>query len=67
LMDLLQSCPLLIVHGTADEVVPVSQAIELKAKAPAAEMVLLKGADHAFSQHRKQLVENVVPWVIRKS
>lgn len=67
LMGLLQACPLLIVHGTADEVVPVSQAMELKAKAPAAEMVLMDGADHTFSQHRKQLVENVVPWVMRKS
>ena len=67
LVDLLQSCPLLIVHGTADEVVPVSQAMELKAKAPTAEMVLMEGADHAFSQHRKQLVENVVPWIMRKS
>jgi len=67
LMDLLQSCPLLIVHGTADEVVPVSQAMELKVTAPAAEMVLMEGADHAFSQYRKQLVENVVPWVIARS
>jgi fermentation-respiration switch protein FrsA (DUF1100 family) len=67
LMDLLQACPLLIVHGTTDEVAPVSQAMELKVKAPAAEMVLMEGADHVFSQYRKQLVENVVPWVVAKS
>jgi dipeptidyl aminopeptidase/acylaminoacyl peptidase len=67
LMDLLQACPLLIVHGTADEVVPVSQARELEAKARAAEVVLMEGADHAFSQHRMQLVETVVPWVLRQS
>jgi pimeloyl-ACP methyl ester carboxylesterase len=66
LMDWLQACPLLIVHGTADEVVPVSQATELEAKAPAAEVVLIEGADHTFSQHRKQLVETVVPWVMRR-
>ena len=63
LMDLLQSCPLLIVHGAADEVVPVSQAAELKSKAPTADLVLIEGADHLFSQHRKQLVDTVVSWL----
>ena len=66
LMDLLKLCPLLVVHGTADEVVPVSQAMELKTQAPAAEIVLMEGADHVFSQHRKQLVATVVPWVTSK-
>ena len=66
LMGLLQPCPLLIVHGTADEIVPVSQAMELKAKAPAAEVVLVEGADHAFSRHRRLLVDTVVQWVTSK-
>ena len=66
LVDVLQSCPLLIVHGTADEVVPVSQATELKAKAPGAELVLLDGADHTFSRQRRQLVETVVAWLKQK-
>ena len=63
LMDLLQSCPLLVVHGTADQVVPVSQAMELKSKAPAADLALIEGADHLFSQHRKQLVDAVASWL----
>jgi dipeptidyl aminopeptidase/acylaminoacyl peptidase len=63
-VELLHSCRLLIVHGTADEVAPVSQAIELKNRSgDAAEIVLLQGADHVFSQHRTPLVDTVVGWL----
>lgn len=66
-LDLLQSCPLLIVHGTADEIVPVSQARELESRAAdAAELVLIESADHTFSGHRRQLVEMVVAWLGQK-
>ena len=64
IVDLLHSCPLLIVHGRADAIVPVSQAIELKNKAGgSAELALIEGADHGFGSHRKQLVEAVVTWL----
>jgi len=63
----LAACPLLIAHGTADTVAPLSQATELKNRAGnAAELVLIEGADHIFSQHRKQLVETVVAWLQKK-
>jgi len=63
-VDLMHSCPLLIVHGTADTVVPVSQAMELKSRAgDAAELVLVEGAGHLFSGHRRQLVDTVVSWL----
>ncbi len=63
-VDLLHSCPLLIVHGTADTVAPASQATELKGRAgDAAQLILMEGADHVFSGHRRQLVDTVVPWL----
>ena len=63
-VDALVPRPLLIVHGTADEVVPMSQSMELKQQAgEAANLVLIEGADHGFSRHRKQLVETVVAWL----
>jgi len=63
-VDLLPSRRLLIVHGTADEVAPVSQATDLKDRAgDAAEMVLLQGADHFFSRHRAPLVDAIVGWL----
>jgi dipeptidyl aminopeptidase/acylaminoacyl peptidase len=65
-IDMLQPRPLLIVHGTADEEVPVSQARELKDKAgDSADLVLIKDADHSFSQHRKQLVKTVTAWLAK--
>lgn len=66
-VDLLHSCPLLIVHSTADTAVPVSQAMELKNRAgDAAKLVLIDGADHIFSRHRRQLTDTVVAWLKEK-
>ena len=67
MVDLLRSCPLLIVHGTADTAVPPAQATELESRAgDAADLVLIEGADHIFSRHRRQLVETVIPWLQKK-
>lgn len=38
--------PTLIVHGTADDVVPVDHAHRIAARAPQAELVILEGAQH---------------------
>jgi fermentation-respiration switch protein FrsA (DUF1100 family) len=66
-VDLLHSCPLLIVHGTADIAVPLSQATELESRSgKAAELALIEGADHIFSRHRRQLVNTVVGWLQKK-
>jgi pimeloyl-ACP methyl ester carboxylesterase len=66
-MDMLGPRPLLIVHGTADETVPMSQAMELKSQAgDAAQLVMMEGADHGFGLHRKQLTETVVTWLKAK-
>jgi pimeloyl-ACP methyl ester carboxylesterase len=46
------ACPLLIVHGTCDETVPVQAAIELKKWKPDAELFLIEDANHTFgSKH----------------
>jgi pimeloyl-ACP methyl ester carboxylesterase len=41
--------PLLIVHGTADRLIPIAHAEQLKAAAPAAELWVVAGAGHAGS------------------
>ncbi len=66
LVDVPLPRPLFIVHGTADEIVPMSQAMELKSRAPGAELALIKGADHGFSQQRGRLVDTVVAWLKEK-
>jgi pimeloyl-ACP methyl ester carboxylesterase len=66
-VDLLHSCPLLVIHGRADVDVPVAQAMELTERVKdAAELVLVEGADHFFSLHRKQLVDIVIAWLNKK-
>ncbi len=40
--------PLLIVHGDADPIVPLSKAHELKQSKPEAAIFILAGADHSF-------------------
>lgn len=42
--------PTLIVHGDADEMVPLAQAQKLHQSMPHSELVILGGADHAFSR-----------------
>jgi dipeptidyl aminopeptidase/acylaminoacyl peptidase len=67
LVDSLQSSPLLVIHGKADADVPIAQAMELKDRAgDAAELVLVEGADHFFSLHRRQLVDTVIAWLNKK-
>jgi len=57
--------PWLMVHGDADEVVPVTHSVDLVAAAgPNAELVRLPGVDHSFTgAGLSQLVDAVVPWL----
>ena len=56
--------PLLVVHGTADGWVPVTQARELTERAGSwCRYVEVEGADHAFSWHRAELADLVVGWL----
>jgi dipeptidyl aminopeptidase/acylaminoacyl peptidase len=56
--------PLLVVHGTEDRWVPVTQSRELRARAgPSCRYVEVDGADHAFSWHRTELRELIAAWL----
>jgi dipeptidyl aminopeptidase/acylaminoacyl peptidase len=56
--------PLLVVHGTADWWVPVTQARELRERAgPSCRYVEVEGADHGFSWHRAELADLMVGWL----
>ena len=59
------SVPWLLVHGTADDVVPIQESYDILAKAnPAAEFIELEGADHVFSgDSTPVMVEKVVSWI----
>jgi dienelactone hydrolase len=66
--------PWLIAHGTVDETVPVGDARDLRAAAPAAELLLVEGAGHTFGVRHPwagstpefdRLLEATVAWFIR--
>ncbi len=63
----LGSTSVLIVHGDADDDVPVDQARALyQASSGLDDLVIIEGADHRFSHHRRQMVETVVRWLNRQ-
>ncbi len=44
------ACPVLIVHGDADETVPIEQSKKLTVCFPNAQLVIVPGADHKFTK-----------------
>ena len=57
--------PLMVVHGDADEIIPVDNAYLAKSLNPEhMELAVIAGADHMFSndKHRSQIVKLVVRW-----
>ena len=58
--------PWLLVHGTADEVVPLQDAHDIMARAGAnAELVCIPGATHVSAAHTELMVQTVVRWAQR--
>ena len=60
--------PLLIVHGTQDEIVPADQALKAQSINPDhSELVIIPGADHIFSQveHRDFAARKIAEWFTR--
>ncbi|MBI5228726.1 prolyl oligopeptidase family serine peptidase [Candidatus Micrarchaeota archaeon] len=59
------NCPLLIIHGTNDELIPIEHARKLfeVANEPK-ELVEIKGADHNFSDemHEKERQSRIIKW-----
>ena len=56
--------PWLLVHGTADDVVPLQDSLDIfeRAKEPK-QFVQIEGADHMFSMHTPDMVKVVHEWV----
>ncbi|HEX2058694.1 MAG TPA: alpha/beta fold hydrolase [Actinomycetota bacterium] len=54
--------PVLVVHGTADDVVPVEHAAQIAAAAPAAQLEILEGAGHQLRRDERA-VALVLRWL----
>ncbi len=59
--------PWLLVHGTADEVVPIQDSLNIfeSANEPK-QFAQIEGADHVFSEHTSEMVKIVVEWVLEQ-
>ena len=56
--------PWLLVHGTADELVPLQDSIDARAAAGGRpELTAIEGADHRFTGAHPALLQAVVPWI----
>jgi alpha-beta hydrolase superfamily lysophospholipase len=61
------TCPALLVHGTADPLVPASDSQELFEALSTKDIVLIGGADHDLRvpEHRDAVISNVLAWMKR--
>jgi pimeloyl-ACP methyl ester carboxylesterase len=59
--------PWLMVHGTADELVPLQDSVDARAAAGGRpELMAIDGADHRFTGAHPALLQAVVPWIGRQ-
>ena len=54
------ACPVLVVHGTEDRVVPVENGIRLAELIPGTELVLLEGAGHVYHSEQPEAADRAV-------
>lgn len=61
------TCPLVVVNGSEDEVLPVSQSLKLyeKARCPK-DLKIYDGAQHCVYYERKQVLSYVADWISAK-
>lgn len=59
--------PTLIIHGSADEMVPVSQSQKLVKILPNAKLVLIEGSDHRYKKDAdfKQMIKLISDYIIQ--
>lgn len=53
----------LTVHGSADAVNPVEDAIEISKVVANHRLIIIEGADHGYTSHEAELVSSVLPFV----
>ncbi|XP_042051017.1 putative uncharacterized protein YDL057W isoform X1 [Salvia splendens] len=58
-----KGCKVLTVHGSADETIPVNDALEFAKIIPNHELQIIEGADHKYSSHQDELTSVVLRFV----
>ncbi|KAK6151956.1 hypothetical protein DH2020_014591 [Rehmannia glutinosa] len=58
-----ERCRVLIVHGSADEVIPVEDALEFAKIIRNNRLLIIDGANHGYSSHQDELTSAVLPFI----
>ncbi len=58
--------PVLIVHGTADETIPVEYGVRAVKRYRDAELALIPGDTHCYDYHLDQVTDAVHAWLLRR-
>jgi hypothetical protein len=59
------ACPILIIHGSEDDVIRIERAYKTRKLFSDAELKIIEGADHNFTkkQHEKELIKLTLAWL----
>ncbi|CAH8366875.1 unnamed protein product [Eruca vesicaria subsp. sativa] len=58
-----KDCRVLTVHGSEDEVIPVSDAKEFAKIIPNHKLEIVEGADHCYTKHQSELVSTAIEFI----
>ncbi|KAL5572466.1 hypothetical protein UlMin_022063 [Ulmus minor] len=58
-----KECRVLTVHGSADEVIPVEDALEFSKIIPNHKLSIIEGADHGYTSHQAELASIVLDFI----
>ena len=53
----------LTVHGSADEIIPVEDALEFAKIIPNHKLRIVEGADHGYTSHQAELASVIVEFI----
>jgi pimeloyl-ACP methyl ester carboxylesterase len=55
--------PVLIIHGTADRVVPIENSRELAEQVENSRLVEVEGADHSYKGKEQETAKIIAQWI----
>lgn len=58
-----KDCRVLTVHGSADEIIPVEDALEFDKIIPNHKLHIIEGANHGYTSHQAELASVVLPFI----
>ncbi|CAN6541169.1 unnamed protein product [Malus baccata var. baccata] len=58
-----KECRVLTIHGTADEIIPVEDALEFAKIIPNHKLHLIEGANHSYTSHQAELASVVLDFI----